>query len=583
MIVLATVTTLLAFDLAADDGAFVSAGSTGQWEWGVPNSGPGGAQSLWGTNLDGNHFNDAVDTLEIPLPDLGTAGAPVLVLEHWYDLSAGDNGTVQIDSGGGWVTVQPVYGYPHPSGFVGTSIDWERHSILLADYGASPRLRLVLDADVFQAADGWYLRSVTVYDGDATPPQIAPVLVPVDTEDLAGPYRVVMSIDDEAVVASASLDVAVNGGAATAHVMSDIGGGLWEGFIPGVGAGSLVAWQAVASDGENEARWPEDEVAEFSVQLPRPTGLQGPSGRIVAATVPLSWRPPNTAHEVTGYLVEELGSDEPPTELSAPGGAIPVDPEADHVFTVRAVYAVGVSPPSDPLALDVSVPLLTDIAPGGGFQGDTVYVELHGQDLYLHSDFTDVSFGLGVRVDNLAVLDANALTAVVTIDPDAATGFRDATVTGAHGGTVFPDAFLIGDGALLPRIIDVKPGVIHQAETRSLTVTAAEPFAGGVTVDPGPGLIVTSDVVVEGAVATFELLALGTAATGERLMVLDDGSRLWPARLDVREYADTDRGCDSGGTGSWGWPLVVGLLWRRRAQGLGGRARQPPSPSRVQP
>ncbi len=562
---MATVTTLLLFDLSVDDGGFVSAGSTGQWEWGVPSSGPGGSGAVWGTNLDGNHFNDAVDTLEIPLPDLSTAVSPVLVFEHWYDLTSGDSGTIEVDSGGGWTPIQPVYGYPDATGFVGGSVLWQTDSVLLAGHGPNPRLRLVLDADVIQAADGWYLRSATVFDGDATPPRIEPIVIPVDNENFAGPYRVVMSIEDETQVTSAVIEVTVDGGSTETHVMNDVGGGVWEGFIPGQSPGSDVSWQAVTSDAENQSVWPEGDVSTFAVRLPRPTGLQGPSGRIVAAMVPISWRPPNTAHEVTGYIVEEQGSSEAPFELQSPGGSIPVDPDGDHVFTVRAVYAAGLSEPSAPLALDVSVPVLVEISPGAGFQGDSLTIELVGENLYLHSELTDVSFGEGIEVANIEVLDANSLSAVVTVDANAETGFRDAIISGAHGGTVFPDAFLLGDGALLPRIVDVKPRVLRQASTQTMTVTAAQDFAGAVTVDPGPGLFVSTDVKVEGAVATFELLTFGTAATGERLMILDDGHRLWPAEIEVKEFVDTDRpGCNVSPTSAWMWPAALLLLLRRR-------------------
>ena len=60
---------LVSWDLESDDGGFVSGGETGQWEWGVVDSGPGAGSDgsrAWATVLSGAHRNDAVDTLTLP-------------------------------------------------------------------------------------------------------------------------------------------------------------------------------------------------------------------------------------------------------------------------------------------------------------------------------------------------------------------------------------------------------------------------------------------------------------------------------------------------------------------------------------
>ena len=49
---------------------------------------------------------------------------PALVLTHWYSVRSGDTTFVQADSGSGFLTLTPAYGYPDPGGFVGSSGAW---------------------------------------------------------------------------------------------------------------------------------------------------------------------------------------------------------------------------------------------------------------------------------------------------------------------------------------------------------------------------------------------------------------------------------------------------------------------------
>ncbi|MBW2258422.1 MAG: hypothetical protein JRI25_28035 [Deltaproteobacteria bacterium] len=105
-----------------------------------------------------------------------------------------------------------------------------------------------------------------------------------------------------------------------------------------------------------------------------------------------------------------------------------------------------------------------------------------------------------------------------------------------------------------------------QGATTPIRVRVGTPFAGPVVVDPGPDLLVTSEVTVEGQEARFEVLALGSAGLGERTLLLDDGARLWAAPLEVREYVvPLERGCRTvPGSPPWVALLLALALVRRR-------------------
>ncbi len=563
MILFASLLTLIVWDLDTTDGAFVSSGSTGQWEWGVATVGPPGGETAWGTNLDGNHFNDATDALELPIPELGGATAPVLVLDHWYEIRAGDVGRVEVFDGLGWQPIEPVYGYPAVDGFVGRSNDWVTDTVLLDGLGPRPRIRLLLDADASVASSGWYVRQASVLDGDATPPLVEPLLLPEDTSDLAGPYAVVAHIDDETGVVAAMLEVSVDGGPSNDVPMSRQPDGSWLGEIDGAPSGSTVEFVIVASDHQNSTVWPPSGAASFEVSLPRPTGLAGPSGRVVGQAISLDWLAP-TGEPPLSYLVFEQGS-AAATEVTAPPASVSVDPDGDHVFTVAAVHADGVSAPSDPLSVDVTVPRLHAVTPAAALQGDTLYIDVQGDALFAVDGLTELDLGDGVEVRDLVVADVGHLTAVVHVAPDAAKGARPVEVVGAYGRASFAGAFVIGDGDARPRILSITPERVVQGSTVSIEIAAPFDFAGPVSVDPGPGLLVTSDVQVDGELARFDLLALGNAAPGERLLVLDDGTRLWTAAIEVREYVVTGRRCGTAPIpAAWVGLILLPLLTRRR-------------------
>ena len=558
------------WDLDADDGGLVEGGSTGQWAWGTATSGPADDANgrVWGTVLDGVHLNDTTDTLEIPLPSLAGASEPVLVLTHWYEILPGDAAFFEVDDGSGWARVEPVYGYPDDPGFVGDSGGWVQSSVDLAGFGASPRFRLTFEADAAVAADGWYLGDIALYDGDATPPLVAPVDLPTDTQDLDGPYVIRLDIRDDVGVLDADAYVRVDGGIEVVYPLTDEGDGTWSTAIPGQAADSIVTWYAVARDAENETRWPDAGDIGFRVFLAAPTDLEGPDLR-VAQWADLTWQAPDSPHDVEGYRIWEQGREPDAVDVVGPSAEVGLVPGGSGLWRVSAVYDVGEGDASDPLALDVEIPELLSVQPDRGYPGDRVYVDVEGRSLYLLQGGTDVDLGAGVVVEGLEIVDVNRARLEVTLTDAAAPGERTLQIAAAQGTWSFPSAFSVLEGGDRPHIDLVEPDGVVQGREARLVVRATEPFAGPISVAVPEGLVVTSAVTVDGATASFEVLAELDAVPGERTVVLDDSARLWPFAFTVREYVappDDFCGCSAGGLAAWPWLGLFGafLLGLRR-------------------
>jgi hypothetical protein len=112
----------------------------------------------------------------------------------------------------------------------------------------------------------------------------------------------------------------------------------------------------------------------------------------------------------------------------------------------QADYFVGVN-----LSIEVTrlSPTLTSIRPSSGAPGKTVHVRMSGTNLVPGSTTVQVS-GTGVTVEKMNTDGAGSptsLTAKLTIDPSAAPGPRDMTVTTLTGGTSNAQTFTVAPDA----------------------------------------------------------------------------------------------------------------------------------------
>ena len=157
---------------------------TGDWEWGIPSSGPGNAHSgvkLWATNLSGNYSSYSNSMLTTPEINLTGVSEAKLDFYQWYIIEQGssnwDGGNVKISVDGGSFNVlnnvEPAYtgtisswnsGIPGELGYTGDSGGWQKVSADLTSYvGHTIKLRWHFGSDTSVEYAGWYVDDVSVY------------------------------------------------------------------------------------------------------------------------------------------------------------------------------------------------------------------------------------------------------------------------------------------------------------------------------------------------------------------------------------------------------------------------------------
>ena len=177
----------LLWDFEADDGGFVTEGTTG-WQWGAPSYGPcfdTADGNVWATNLDGAYANASCFVLESPViapEEMGDKGGYICI-EHCYDTEAGYDGGVV------WFTTDDFWYYSTPplegwdaivsatgcgfvagfGGFTGSSDGWvtdcwEVTDQDYIDYGV--KMVIAFGSDGFNVGgpySGWMVDNITMY------------------------------------------------------------------------------------------------------------------------------------------------------------------------------------------------------------------------------------------------------------------------------------------------------------------------------------------------------------------------------------------------------------------------------------
>jgi hypothetical protein len=161
---------------------------TGDWQYGVPTSGPGAAHSgthLWATNLAGNYGTSVSSTLTFPAM-AALAADSKLDLWMWFDSELrwdGGNVKASTDGGSTWAVINPVPGQKYDTiaststaGIAGqwcysghNRMAWAKATFDLSSYaGQDLTLRLHFGSDGSVYYPGWYVDDITVYAIDFT-------------------------------------------------------------------------------------------------------------------------------------------------------------------------------------------------------------------------------------------------------------------------------------------------------------------------------------------------------------------------------------------------------------------------------
>jgi hypothetical protein len=259
------------FDFEENNGGFTS-NSTGDWEWGIPTSGPGNAhsgQKVWATKLSGDYRNNSNSRLDTPPIDLFGHSKAYLTFWHWYEnetsSSLWDGGNVKISANNGpFEIMTPVDGYDGiidefntmiggQPGFGGAQENgnfWHKELFDLSQYlGSEVKIRFHFGSDNNTTLAGWYLDDVELLLLPLAPPMISDVSILPHTTDNLGPYRVQASIADDDGINTARLWFSTNASVNFSPVsMEKIGENRYEGAIPGQPYTTTVRYYVQASD-----------------------------------------------------------------------------------------------------------------------------------------------------------------------------------------------------------------------------------------------------------------------------------------------------------------------------------------------
>lgn len=173
------------FDFENDSSLIAADG--GDWQWGVPASGPQSSfsgEKLWATNLSGNYYNLKESILESPEVQLSGQDSSRLEFWHWYDNEFSDNtcwdgGNVKISvDGGPFQVITPLGGYdgiidpyaPFMAGepcFGGKESNgnfWHKEVFDLTQFlNHRIKIRFYFASDRYVARPGWYIDYMEIW------------------------------------------------------------------------------------------------------------------------------------------------------------------------------------------------------------------------------------------------------------------------------------------------------------------------------------------------------------------------------------------------------------------------------------
>lgn len=552
------------WELGASDGGFLPAGTLGQWEHATP---PGASEAVWVTRAGADTFHSTTETLTLPLPDTTGLERPVLVLEHAFDLGAGDRAWFEIDRGTGFEPLEPIGGYPGGAdAYSGRSNGTVEVGLPLTDSPPGTQVRLVFSADDAGAGPGWTLHDARLMDGDPIPPTLELLDAPVDNQHLEGPHRLAVRVTEDAALVGVRAYVDSGAGEQVLNLVET--GGQYEVDLPAVPPDTTVTWRVEAEDCASITPLAG---TPFRVFLAAPEGLSGPvDPRTVADAVTLSWLPPSSSWPVLDYRVVDLVRNDW-TPVGETYQRVVLEPESEQRYTVEARYDTPwgqiYGDPAEPIELHVEVPEVLGVTPARAFPGENIFVEVEGRSLYLQQG-TSIFTGIeDVAVQEVEVRDVDRATLLLSVAPDARPGMRSMDVVGPFGVFRFADVFEIADDALAPAITRVQPSRMVQGQTLEVTFSASRAFEGEVRLLLDDEIVAASEPVVVGGQLVVELAATAGAGVGEHAIVLEDDRRLLATAITVDEYrAPTGRSCGTAlvPASSAGLLAAIALFVRRR-------------------
>jgi hypothetical protein len=153
-------------------------------------------------------------------------------------------------------------------------------------------------------------------------------------------------------------------------------------------------------------------------------------------------------------------------------------------------------------------PVITSIDPNQGIQGETLWVQIQGENL---SGVTGIYFGPGIYVNQFGA-EGSVLNAEIIIDHNAVPGNLNVSVDGPDGGAVLNNGFTVISSA--PVVISIEPD--HGTQGEHFWVRINGKYLSDITgIDFGEGVTV-SQFSSEDLMINAQIFIAGSAVPGTR-------------------------------------------------------------------
>jgi len=258
-------------------------------------------------------------------------------------------------------------------------------------------------------------------------------------------------------------------------------------------------------------------------------GQQGQQNLTVALTGQFThWvQGTSTVSFGAGITVVSLTVNSPATATAL----VNVDPQAaTGTRTVTVTTGSEIATLNNGFTVAPGTPVLVAVNPNSGQQGQqNLSVALAGQYTHWAQGTTTADFGSGITVSSLKVNSPTSATAVLNVDPAAATNTR--TVTATTGGEIasLDNGFTVTAGT--PVLVTVNPSSGQQGqqnESAALTGQYTHWAQGTTSADFGAGITVVSLTVNSATSATAVINIDPGAATGSRTVTVTTGNEVVP-------------------------------------------------------
>jgi hypothetical protein len=176
-------------------------------------------------------------------------------------------------------------------------------------------------------------------------------------------------------------------------------------------------------------------------------------------------------------------------------------------------------------------PLITSVSPDSGNRGAALTVTLNGENL---DGATSVGFGAGIEVTGFTGISSMQLLVNLIISSDAATGFKDISVTTPGGSYTLPGSFTIKQELPLITSLSINSG--NQGATMNINI-GGDNFIGMGGINFGSGILVNSFTVLGSNQLSVNITILSDAAVGTRdvSVTTPGGTYILPGGFTVKQ------------------------------------------------